>query len=66
VAQVLQLPLAELATCHVGAGFHERPADEIDEGLVYELPGARVWGVTARILYDFLELISRPGVVERA
>jgi 8-oxo-dGTP pyrophosphatase MutT (NUDIX family) len=65
VAQVLKLPLSDLAAFHKRAGFHERSAPDLGDELIYELTDARVWGVTARILHDFLDLISKPGIVER-
>ncbi len=65
VARVLKCPLNDLVGLHCGCGFCARPADEIGDGLVYPLPEARIWGVTARILHRFLEIASSEDVWRR-
>jgi len=55
IARVFEVPLRQLADLHVQAGFRSRPEPELGEALVYALPDAEIWGVTARILHCFLE-----------
>ncbi len=64
ISQVLELSVEALAEFHTRAGFRSRPEGEIGDALVYELPDARIWGVTARILHEFLELLLERGIVE--
>jgi 8-oxo-dGTP pyrophosphatase MutT (NUDIX family) len=57
IARVLEIAVADLLDAHVAGGFRGRPFREIDEALVYSPGGHRIWGVTARILHSFLELL---------
>jgi peroxisomal coenzyme A diphosphatase NUDT7 len=57
VARVLELPLARLLELHRAGGFHRRGLAEIGAELAYGIADARIWGVTARILHAFLELV---------
>ena len=58
VARVLELPLAHLLELHHAGGFHRRGLAEIGAELAYSMADARIWGVTARILHAFLELLQ--------
>lgn len=62
ISQVLELPVEALLDFHRRAGFRSRSENDIGDALVYELPDARIWGVTARILHEFLELLGEHGV----
>ena len=57
IEQVLKPSLNDLITLHVREGFRSRLASQIGDALVYALPDARIWGVTARILHEFTELV---------
>ena len=61
VARVIPIPLQTLAEIHVAEGFTGQPAAEIARRLEYRAAGVRIWGVTARILHSFLELLRSPG-----
>ena len=64
ISQVLELPVEALVDFHKHAGFRLRAENDIGDALIYELPDARIWGVTARILHEFLELLREHGIVE--
>ncbi len=57
VARVLEVPLANLLKVHLACGFHTRPVSGIGDALVYPVSDVEIWGVTARILHHFLELV---------
>jgi len=57
VARVLEIPLSDLTESHCASGFRSQPVSSIGNALVYEVCEAKVWGVTARILHHFLELV---------
>ena len=57
IARVLEICLGDLLECHTANAFRGRSAREIGDALVYPVAGARVWGVTARILHYFIELL---------
>jgi hypothetical protein len=61
IARVLDFSLEELIRIHVQQGFHGR-IPGVNE-LVYSLNGVQIWGVSARILHHFIELLYRfkPG-----
>jgi coenzyme A diphosphatase NUDT7 len=59
IARAFELPLTDLLKLHTSQGFRRRPADNIGETLVYPIQGVSIWGVTARILHYFLELIAK-------
>ncbi|MBN1511596.1 MAG: CoA pyrophosphatase [Phycisphaerae bacterium] len=63
VARILPVPLQSLAEIHVAEGFVGQPAADIAGRLEYRTAGVRIWGVTARILHSFLELLRSPGAV---
>jgi len=55
IARVLEIPLKEIVKTHITAGLHSRrpPTDELE----YPLTDVVIWGVTARILHQFMELL---------
>ncbi|MCP4591579.1 MAG: CoA pyrophosphatase [bacterium] len=57
VARVLEIPLGDLVGLHTSRGYHGQPAGAFGEGLAYPIADARIWGVTARILHHFVELL---------
>lgn len=59
VARVLALPLGELIASHIASGFRAASVQSVGDRLIYPAPGALIWGVTARILHYFIELILR-------
>ena len=64
VARVLEIPLARLLELHVAEGFRGRSASRIGDALAYPLADVRIWGVTARIVHHFLELVlDHQGVI---
>ena len=56
IERVLKLSLVDLIRSHVGNGFRSRTVSEIGDALVYPLGNGKIWGVTARVLHEFLEL----------
>lgn len=57
VARILPIPLQTLRAIHAADGFVGQPAADIAGQLEYRTAGVRIWGVTARILHFFLELL---------
>jgi hypothetical protein len=55
IARVLDVPLKMLVKTHIKAGFHgiSPPTDALE----YPLKDVVIWGVTARILHHFIELL---------
>lgn len=55
IARVLEIPLQQLVKTHITAGFHGRrpPTDDLE----YPLTDVVIWGVTARILHQFMEIL---------
>jgi hypothetical protein len=55
IARVLDVPLKALVKTHILAGFHgiTPPTDALE----YPLKDVVIWGVTARILHHFIELL---------
>ena len=55
IARVLDVPLKALVKTHIMAGFHSisPPTDMLE----YPLKDVVIWGVTARILHHFIELL---------
>jgi coenzyme A diphosphatase NUDT7 len=55
IARVLDVPLKALVKTHIMAGFHgiSPPTDTLE----YPLKDVVIWGVTARILHHFIELL---------
>ena len=56
IARVLPVPLHLLAAMHATSGFKGR-SDLTVQDLVYPFQDVVIWGVTAKILHYFLELI---------
>lgn len=55
IARVLKIPLRELIQTHVVNNYHGRIPDV--EELLYPFEDVVIWGVTARILHHFIELV---------
>ena len=55
ISRVLEIPLHVIVKTHIESGFHKRtpPTDDLE----YPLKDVVVWGVTARILHYFVELL---------
>ena len=55
IARVIEIPLKEIVKTHITAGLHNRlpPTNELE----YPLTDVVIWGVTARILHQFMELL---------
>jgi 8-oxo-dGTP pyrophosphatase MutT (NUDIX family) len=59
IAEVLEYPLERLAELEREI---EIPREEgVYRGYAYEMPHNRVWGATARILHDLIEILRRSG-----
>jgi 8-oxo-dGTP pyrophosphatase MutT (NUDIX family) len=63
IARVLEIPLASLVQAHLKQGFRSRAARQIGEALTYPLSDATIWGVTARILHSFIEIVLDHSVI---
>ena len=59
IARVFGLPVADLVRLHTGRGYRRQGADHLGERLVYPIENVTIWGVTARILHHFLEMICQ-------
>lgn len=57
ISRILEIPLKTLITKHIDAEYYGRIPD-IHE-LIYPLDDVEIWGVTARILHHFIELIIK-------
>lgn len=55
IAQVLEIPLKHLVTTHIKKKYHNY-LPGVDE-LKYNHSGIIVWGVTAKIIHFFIELV---------
>lgn len=55
IARVLEIPLQVLVRTHLIKGFHNRIPDV--QELRYPFKDVEVWGATARILHNFIELL---------
>ncbi len=57
IAEILEFPVARLAEVEALVEF---PVDEhVYRGWAYELDGSLIWGATARILHDFIDIVRR-------
>ena len=65
IARVLECHLSHLIQLHTHSGFRDRPASDIGNELAYSLPDATIWGVTARIVHQFLELVLDEGILAK-
>lgn len=54
IAEVLWFPLADLA--HAEREVEYVRGDDVYGGFAYEMPGATIWGATARILHSLIEI----------
>jgi 8-oxo-dGTP pyrophosphatase MutT (NUDIX family) len=60
IAEVLEFPLADLDAAESLVEFPRN--GRVHRGYAYEMPGATIWGATARILHDLLvTLRTEPG-----
>ena len=57
ISRVLEIPVSQLLERHVGSGFNSRPIVQLGEDLRYHINKSVIWGVTARIVHYFLELL---------
>jgi 8-oxo-dGTP pyrophosphatase MutT (NUDIX family) len=65
ISRVFEIPLKNLVQTHIEAGFHGRIPNVLE--LLYPFKEVTIWGVTARILHHFIELIYpiiRPIIVD--
>ena len=57
IAEVLEFPLAELAARRTDVTW---PVGEhVYRGQAFEMPGATIWGLTARVLDELLDVLGR-------
>jgi len=63
ISRVFEIPLKNLVQTHIEAGFHGRIPNVLE--LLYPFKEVTIWGVTARILHYFIELIY-PLLVDEA
>ncbi len=64
VARTLPIPLQTLVGIHAAEGFVGQSVRDIARRLEYQAAGVRIWGVTARLLHFFLELLHSPKTAE--
>jgi hypothetical protein len=57
IAEVLEFPVARLA--EAGSWVEWPVGDHVYRGFAYELEGSTIWGVTARILHDLIEIVRK-------
>lgn len=65
VARVLEIGLGDLVEAHLARGYRSRRAVQIGNHLIYPLSDVEIWGVTARILHHFIELVLDNDVPRR-
>jgi len=63
ISRVFEIPLKNLVQTHIDSKFHGRIPDVFE--LLYPLKEVTIWGVTARILHYFIELLY-PLLVDEA
>jgi 8-oxo-dGTP pyrophosphatase MutT (NUDIX family) len=66
VARVLEIPLPDLVDLHLSRRLscYDQPCGA--NSPVYPVQGVQIWGVTARILHYFLDMVlSEDGVISR-
>lgn len=56
ISRVLEIRVRDLVAIHVGSKYGGRIPDVME--LLYPIDGAVIWGVTARILHHFIELVQ--------
>ena len=59
VAEVLEYPLARLAQAETEVEFPR--GEHVYRGFAYEMDGNTIWGATARILHELIELVREGG-----
>jgi 8-oxo-dGTP pyrophosphatase MutT (NUDIX family) len=57
IAEVLEFPLAALAAAEAEVTWPV--GDHVYRGFAYEMPGATIWGLTARVLHELLEVLRK-------
>jgi 8-oxo-dGTP pyrophosphatase MutT (NUDIX family) len=57
IAEVLEFAVSDLEAAETRVEFPR--GDRVYRGYAYEMPGATIWGATARILHDLLEAMRR-------
>ncbi|HXF71930.1 MAG TPA: CoA pyrophosphatase [Actinomycetota bacterium] len=57
IAEVLEFPLAALAAAEAEVAWPV--GDHVYRGFAYEMRGATIWGLTARILHELLEILRK-------
>lgn len=60
ISKILELPMARLLDIHVSRQFNGRSPGVFE--LLYPVQDVVIWGVTARILHHFLELVITHGL----
>jgi 8-oxo-dGTP pyrophosphatase MutT (NUDIX family) len=55
ISRVLEIPVSDLMAVHLARGFHGYIPDVYE--LQYPVQDVTIWGVTARILHHFLEML---------
>ncbi len=55
ISRVLEIPFKNLVRTHIDSGFHGRIPDVFK--LLYPFKDVIIWGVTARILHHFIEIL---------
>ena len=63
VAQAIEVPLSWLLRQHDQRGYRGQQVEALGEDLVYPLGDTCIWGVTARIIHFFIELIADSPIV---
>ncbi len=60
ISKILKLPISQLLDIHISRQFYGKSPDIFE--LLYPVQDVVIWGVTARILHHFLELVIRHGL----
>jgi len=55
ISRTLEIPLETLINIHVAQGYHGRVPDVFS--LLYPFQDVTIWGVTAKILHHFIEIL---------
>jgi 8-oxo-dGTP pyrophosphatase MutT (NUDIX family) len=65
IDEVLEFALSDLDAS--GSTVEFQRGERVDRGYAYEMPGATIWGATARIVHDLLETLhASPGTTDEA
>lgn len=57
ISRILEIPFKTLLKTHLEKKFHDRRLELDVTSLRYPLEDVEIWGVTAKILYHFIELL---------